>query len=92
MFNCLCRQAGFSVLPGCDVWFFSAHMKRLCCSVFVFFSVFGGLALATLFLSTAVPGAVSEQRHWGCGSVFASKERFGIGSQWGFIFSILKGF
>ena len=37
MFNCLCRQAGFSVLPGCDVWFFSAHMKRLCCSVFVFF-------------------------------------------------------
>jgi len=39
--------------------------------------VFGGLALATLFLSSAVPGAVSEQRDWGYGSVFASKEASG---------------
>ena len=94
MFNCLCRQVGFSVLPGCDVRFFSAHVKRLCCSVSASFfaSVFGGLALATLFLSSAVPGAVSEQRDWGYGSVFASKERFGIGSQWRFLFLILKGF
>jgi hypothetical protein len=48
--------------------------------------VFGGLALATLFLSSAMPGAVSEQRDWGCGSVFASEERFGIVSQWRFFF------
>jgi hypothetical protein len=41
-------------------------VKRLCCSVSASFfaSVFGGLALATLFLSSAVPGAVSEQRDW----------------------------
>ena len=82
------KLPGFSVLSGRDVRCFGAYSNRLGFSVFAFFLLqcLAVLALAAFFLSSVVPGAVSDQRNQDCGSAFAPEGSLPIESQSRFLF------